>query len=72
MVFWRLWQESSKTSIVNLALCLAAGTCGLAILQLAHTSSPPPLALGTMPGPPQAVNHVSRPREQSRALEQLG
>lgn len=77
LVFWRQQQQLPvclcQASIVNLAPCPTAGPCGLATLQPAHTSSPPPLALGALPGPPQAANHVARLREQSgRTLEQLG
>ena len=77
LVFWRrqaaVATPSPQASIVNLALCPAAGPCGLAPLQPAHTSSPPLLALGTMPAPPQAASHVAKPREQSRRTpERLG
>lgn len=76
LVFWRqqaavaALSPSLQASTVNLALGPAAGPCGLATLQPAHTSSPPPLAQGTVPAPPQATNHVAKPREQSRKTPQ--
>jgi hypothetical protein len=69
LVFWMLWQK--------LPLCLqwlawSTWPCALKLaLRVGNTpTSPhiftPPLALGTMPGLPLAVNHVARLREQSR------